>query len=136
MGFTSYQAGLQYKVSCILNLYLCSGHDTDKDNKTKYRPAFMDHFQIDSKGDTPRPPSSIGSTSSSQQTPSPQQTQQPHGAAPNAQKPAAQSSPSSSSQGITHSHTPFQRSFIDGDFEFVSFLFVFVCLFLTSLLNI
>ncbi|XP_064652912.1 serine/threonine-protein kinase 3-like isoform X2 [Lineus longissimus] len=65
-------------------------HDTSEVNKSKYRPAFLEHFE---KKEDPRASSSSNNSKQSNASP----------AAFAPQK-----------------HTPFQRSFIDGDFDYIS----------------
>lgn len=107
------------------NVYFFTGHDTtDGLPKSKYRPAFMDHFdQKDAENQAREAAAAAPSSPASQQT----QSQEPHPqeASPAPHQPAPHITPAHITPAHQH-HQPmqqlpaYQRSFIDGDFEFVS----------------
>ena len=84
----------------------CPGHSTATGGKEKYRPAYLEHFEKKEQEEKARmsnktqPMATNPTQQQQQQTPQPQQQQPPP-------------------KQVTPPHH-FQRSFIDGDFEFVS----------------
>jgi hypothetical protein len=88
-----------------------TGHSTATGGKEKYKPAYLEHFEKKEQEEKAR----ISNKAQPVQAgPQPAQ-QQPAQAQPAAQPPPKQ---------VTPPHH-FQRSFIDGDFEFVSLNTIF-----------
>ena len=99
---------------CLL-LLLLPGHSTATGGREKYRPSYLDHFEKKEQNDKALASSKTQPTSLPSSSPQPTETtrQQKPG-----NKPLQQQLPA---KQVTPPHH-FQRSFIDGDFEFVSVL--------------
>lgn len=82
----------------------CSGHNTSTANKNKYRPAYLDHFEKKEQEEKNR---------LSGQLKSQREQQQSHSS-------VSSSNPTPQKQAIPPHR--FQRSFIDGDYEFASYV--------------
>lgn len=83
-----------------------SGHDTATAGKNKYRPAYLDHFEKKEQEEKDR----VSGQLKSQRE---QQNQQQSHNVPQKQ--------------VTPPPHRFQRSFIDGDYEFVSYVSIQTC---------
>ena len=84
----------------------CAGHSTATGGKEKYRPAYLEHFEKKEQEEKAR----MSNKAQPMVTNPAQQQQQQQAPQPQQQPPPKQ---------VTPPHH-FQRSFIDGDFEFVS----------------
>lgn len=104
----------------IMFIFLSTEHDTDGGSRSKYRPAFLDHFEAKEREQEKQ--SKNQAAGANVQAPPSKQATPPQQGFPVGQQPNQVPAQQIAGIGLQR----ISRSFLDGDFEFVSMTYLCV----------